>query len=407
MGGAAGGRGKLIRQAAGNRPRENDYERERVFRSPDLPYLSKVWYTILMPSLDTEKLKLLAGEELLSALEQEAIARGISDVHITPQKGGVRIEWRELGILKQLFTVTTDVFDTMRRRIKFKAKMKLNTENVPGDGHYNFAFGERTINVRVASLPSRFGEAFTLRLLDPARGIVPLQELGFPPPIQEKLKELAELPNGLVLVTGPTGSGKTTTLYALLSTLTGKERNVVTLEDPIEYELPGIIQSQVDPEHGYTFASGLKSVLRQDPDIILVGEIRDQETAQTAIDAALTGHLVFATLHTNSAIEAIPRLLSMGVSSYTFAPALRGILAQRLIRTIDPSSSDSFIGQCALPELLVASAAVRTLIVNQAAETEILDAAKKEGFVTMNEWGERFIREGKTTKTEVARVTAM
>lgn len=273
------------------------------------------------------------------------------------------------------------------------------------------------INVRVASLPSRFGEAFTLRLLDPQRGIVPLEKLGFPEDIRKKLCEISELPNGLLLVTGPTGSGKTTTLYALLSTLAGKERNIITLEDPIEYELRDIIQSQIDVDHGYTFAAGLRAILRHDPDIILVGEIRDQETAQTAIDASLTGHLVLATLHTNSAIEAIPRLLSMGVSTYTFAPALRGVLAQRLIRTINPAMKDSldshteadpqfYTGQVALPELLIASENIKSLILSQATTAEIAEAAKKEEYRTMSEWGQIMIKDKITTKAEVERVTA-
>ncbi len=356
-----------------------------------------------MARIDISKLQALKGEELLTALQNAAVENGISDIHITPEKTSVRLEWRELGVLTKLFAIDRASFEAMQRKIKFQAKLKMNIENVPQDGQYVFAAVGKTVNVRVASLPSRFGESFTLRFLDPARGIVPLEKLGFPADIEKKLREIADLPNGLVLVTGPTGSGKTTTLYALLSTLAGKDRNIVTLEDPIEYELPGIIQSQVDTEHGYTFASGLRAILRHDPDIILVGEIRDPETAQTAIDASLTGHLVLATLHTNSAIEAIPRLLSMGVSPYTFAPAVRAVLAQRLIRT---GKENDFTGQCALPELLVASDAVRTLIMNQATAAEIEAAARKEGFKGMTEWGEAMVKEGKTTKAEVARVTA-
>lgn len=370
-----------------------------------------------MSTLDTKKLAGLAGEELLSTLEQEAVKNGISDIHINPQKAGVRIEWRELGLLSTLMTVSNEKFETIRRRIKFKAKLKLNLETVAQDGQYTFPAAGRIINVRVASLPSRFGEAYTLRFLDPARGIVPLEKLGFPAEIRKKLTELVELPNGLILVTGPTGSGKTTTLYALLSTLAGRDRNIITLEDPIEYELKDIIQSQIDPEHGYTFSTGLRAILRHDPDIILVGEIRDLETAQTAIDASLTGHLVLATLHTNSAIEAIPRLLSMGVSSYTFAPALRGILAQRLVRTVIPAIRGEiakhseiepglFSGQCSLPELLVASDAIRSLILNQATTAEIADAARKEGFRSMTDWGKSMIKDGVTTAAEIARVTA-
>ncbi len=370
-----------------------------------------------MTPIDPKKLASLQGEELLSTLEQEAVRNNISDVHLNPQKSGVRVEWRELGVLKRLLEISHENFETVKRRIKFKAKLKMNIENLAQDGQYTFPTAGRMVNVRVASLPSRFGEAYTLRFLDPQRGIVPLEKLGFPVDIKTKLQELTDLPNGLILVTGPTGSGKTTTLYALLSTLSGKDRNIITLEDPIEYELKDIIQSQVDTEHGYTFASGLRSILRHDPDIILVGEIRDQETAQTAIDASLTGHLVLATLHTNSAIEAIPRLLSMGISTYTFAPALRAILAQRLVRTINPAikntladhnehEPDFYSGQCTLPELLIASESIKNLILSQATASEILDTARKEGFSTMKERGEVMIQNFITTHTEVARVTA-
>lgn len=370
-----------------------------------------------MSAINIQELQRLSGEELLTTLEQLAVKGKISDIHINPGKASVKILWRELGVLKELLGVSHDVYETIVRRIKFKAKLKLNLINMPQDGQYTFQVGGRMINVRVASLPTRFGETYTLRLLDPEHGIVPLEQLGFPVEIKKALQEIAELPNGLILVTGPTGSGKTTTLYALLSALAGKDRNIITLEDPVEYELKDIIQSQIDPEHGYTFASGLRSILRHDPDIILVGEIRDQETAQTAIDASLTGHLVLATLHTNSAIEAIPRLLSMGVSTYTFAPALRAVLAQRLIRTINPAfkdvrekhsdnDKDFFLSQCVLPELLIATDTIKNMILSQATASEIRETAKKEGFRSMKEWGETMISSGVTTKTEVARVTA-
>ncbi|MDD5055223.1 MAG: GspE/PulE family protein [Candidatus Peribacteraceae bacterium] len=371
-----------------------------------------------MASIDPARLAQLQGEELLSTLEQEAVRNHISDIHINPQKTSVKIEWRELGLLSKILDVSYETFDTLKRRIKFKSKLKMNVENVPQDGQYSFQTSGRMVNVRVASLPTKYGEVYTLRLLDPERGIVPLEKLGFPGNTKEKLQEVSELPNGLILVTGPTGSGKTTTLYALLSTLSGKDRNIITLEDPIEYELKDIIQSQIEADSGYTFASGLRSILRHDPDIILVGEVRDQETAQTAIDASLTGHLVFATLHTNSAIEAIPRLLSMGVSTYTFAPALRAVLAQRLVRTVNPAlraesenhdenDKGFYTGQCALSELLIATDAVKNLILNQATASEILETAKKEGYKTMAEWGRILAEEHVTTMAEVARVTAV
>ncbi|MFH1671066.1 MAG: GspE/PulE family protein [Patescibacteria group bacterium] len=356
------------------------------------------------------------GSSLIKELEQYSTEKGISDIHFSPEKEFVRLEVRLHGVLQLLGQITPENYSQLVRRVKFASKLKLNVTNIPQDGQYTFEAPGRTVNIRVASIPTRFGETFTLRLLDPKKGIVSLEVLGFPKEIHESLADLVQLPNGLILVTGPTGSGKTTTLYALLQTIIGKERNIITLENPIEYELPGIVQSQVDIEHDYTFANGLRSILRHDPDVILVGEIRDLETAQTAIDAALTGHLVLSTLHTNSAIEAIPRLLSMGVSPYTFAPSLRAILAQRLVRTLsekckksgadcDPLDHDTYIGQLALPELLIITPEIREqILLNETAMT-IEEQAKKEGYRSMREWGRIYVDKSITTPSEVMRVS--
>lgn len=359
------------------------------------------------------------GDKLLKELQTLAATEGASDVHLSPEKAHVRLEWRLHGVLTLLAELPHATYQDFLRRVKFASKLKLNITNIPQDGQYTFATddpkrGKRIVNVRVATLPSRFGEALTLRLLDPKRGILPLAELGFPETISKSLKELVELPHGLILVTGPTGSGKTTTLYALLSTIVGKERNIMTLEDPIEYELAGIIQSEIDPEHDFTFANGLRSILRHDPDVILVGEIRDLETAQTAVNASLTGHLVLSTLHTNSAVEAIPRLLSMGVSPYTLAPALQAVLAQRLTRTLtkecqasktcDTGANESYDGQISIPELLMVTPEIREQILTMESSAVLLEKAKSQGFKTMKEWGEECVKNGVTTKEEVARV---
>lgn len=358
----------------------------------------------------------LNGTDLLHALEQWSTEQGVSDIHTSPEKESVRIEVRLHGMLNLLATISHATYEDFVRRVKFMSKLKLNLTNVPQDGQYTFQAGDRMVNVRVASIPSRFGETYTLRVLDPKRGIVALTELGFPKEIHEALQKIVALPSGLILVTGPTGSGKTTTLYALLKTVVGTQRNIITLEDPIEYELKGIVQSQIDSEHDYTFSSGLRSILRHDPNIILLGEIRDLETAQTAVDASLTGHLVLATLHTNSAIEAIPRLLSMGVSPYTFAPALRAILAQRLVRTLSPEcakpdakcdvgDNKTYSGRMALPELIKVSPAIQSMILNSDPSNAILEQAKKEGYRTMREWGDILVKERRTTQSEVDRVT--
>ncbi|MFA7681537.1 MAG: GspE/PulE family protein [Candidatus Peribacteraceae bacterium] len=356
------------------------------------------------------------GRVLLETLQQYSAEKGISDIHFSPEKTFVRAEVRLHGVLKMLAQISPEMYKQLVRRVKFASRLKLNVANIPQDGQYTFQAQDRTVNVRVATIPTRFGETITLRLLDPRKGIVPLVELGFPQEIHESLESLVQLPNGLILVTGPTGSGKTTTLYALLQTIVGKERNIITLENPIEYELTGIVQSQIDIDHDYTFATGLRSILRHDPDVILVGEIRDLETAQTAIDAALTGHLVLSTLHTNSAVEAIPRLLSMGVSPYTFAPSLRAVLAQRLVRTLsdkckekgadcDPSDHETYSGQTALPELLIITPKIREQILMNETAAVIEEQAKSEGYRPMKDWGEIYVEQQVTTPSEVLRVS--
>ena len=357
------------------------------------------------------------GDAALATLQNESIAAGASDIHLSPEKETVRVEVRLHGLLQPLKPLAYVQYEEVLRRIKFMSKLKMNVMNIPQDGQYTIEMtgdSPRTVNVRVATLPSRFGEAVTLRLLDPKRGIQPLSELGFPEAMGKELASLMQLPHGLVIVTGPTGSGKTTSLYAMLSTIIGTARHIVTLEDPVEYEIKGIVQSEIDADHGFTFAGGLRSILRHDPNVILVGEIRDLETAQTAIDAALTGHLVLSTLHTNSAVESIPRLLSMGVSPYTFAPALRAIIAQRLLRTlsdagrngtVDPSDPACYSGRTVLPELLTVTPALRDLILAQEQESVIAAQAAKEGYLTMKEYGDLLIEAKITNKEEVMRVT--
>lgn len=369
------------------------------------------------------------GQAFLDALHGVAADFGVSDVHFFPRKGAVDLAWRKDGVMHVIAPLAPSLYEDVVRRIKFACKMHLNVTNIPQDGQYAFtrvdaASGQAgasppsyEVKVRVSSLPSRNGEVFTLRILDPRRGIVPLETLGFPEEIRTQLAGLVKMPHGIFLVTGPTGSGKTTTLYALLSTVVGTGRNIITLEDPVEYELPGITQSQIDAERGYTFALGLRAVLRQDPNVILVGEIRDAETATTAADAALTGHLVLATLHTNSAIESIARLLSMGINTFTLAPAIRGILAQRLVRKICTSCKGALDGcaEClgsgykdrmSLPELLVLSKSMRDMILERAGQKELEAQAAKDGFKTMRQWGMELVEQGLTDEKEVMRVTA-
>jgi type II secretory ATPase GspE/PulE/Tfp pilus assembly ATPase PilB-like protein len=357
------------------------------------------------------------GDAFLKELHRVAVENGISDLHFFPRPDTVELGWRQDGVMRNVFSMDHMLYVDIVRRIKFASKLSLNITMLPQDGEYAFPHDDYTVKVRVSSLPTKSGEAFTLRLLDPKHGIVQLDQLGFQEDVRKELKDLVQSPNGIMLVTGPTGSGKTTTLYSLLSTLVGTGRNIITLEDPIEYELKGILQSQIDHKHKYGFALGLRALLRQDPDVILVGEIRDEETAKTAADAALTGHMVFATLHTNSAIESIPRLLSMGVESYLLAPALRGILAQRLIRKVCGTCKgkqsqecktclgSGYKGRFCLAELLAIDKGMRDLILSGAEQKEIEAHAKKHGFKAMRERGVDIVRTGITTMEEVARVT--
>ena len=361
-------------------------------------------------------LESLDGTALLQKLQNYCIEKGVSDVHISPQKNTISIDVRTHGVVQHFATIKQDAYIDLVRRVKFASKLKLNITNVPQDGQYSFSIDDRTVNVRVAIIPSRFGEAFTLRLLDPARGLVELETLGFESDLAKKLSNISQTPNGLFLVTGPTGSGKTTTLYALLRSLVGTARKIMTLEDPIEYELEGIVQSQIDEAHNYTFASGLRSILRCDPDIILVGEIRDAETAKTAVDAALTGHFVLSTLHTNSAIEAITRLLSMGVTPYTFAPALRGVLAQRLVRILkeehrgttitDPSDPALYGSRKSVAELLPITNDLQDAILNTQSLAIMRSIAEKNGYTPMRVQGQALVDSGITTQAEIDRVIA-
>ena len=370
----------------------------------------------MMPEETNINWDTLDGKGLVEQLHSYSIQNRVSDIHSSPERDHVRLEVRRNGMIELLGKLSKATYTDYVRRVKFLAKLKLNVTNVPQDGQYTFTMEDRIVNVRTASLPSRFGETLTLRILDPAHGIVPLETLGFPSSIREKLEELVQTPNGLMLVTGPTGSGKTTTLYSLLQSITGTQRNIITLEDPIEYEIKGIVQSEIDEASEYTFLSGLRAILRQDPDVILLGEIRDAETAKTAIDAALTGHLVLATLHTNSAIEAIHRMRGLGADPATLAPALRGVLAQRLIRTLkeehqregaqyDPSDPSVYETRTVLPELLEIDGDIEKGILNGVAIHELLEIAKKNNYKTMGEWGNILIEKKITNETELRRMT--
>jgi len=265
-----------------------------------------------------------------------------SDIHIEPLEDKTRIRYRVDGILHEKLLLPKDVHDAVISRIKILSGMKIDEKRVPQDGRFSFRSDEREVDLRVSTLPSAHGEKIVMRLLQKGQNVPELTELGLRGRALKNVEDAIKITHGVILVTGPTGSGKTTTLYSLLHKLNNNKVNIITLEDPIEYEMTGVNQVQTNPQAGLTFASGLRSILRQDPNIIMVGEIRDTETAELTINAALTGHLVFSTLHTNSAAGALPRLIDMGVEPFLLASAVNLVIAQRVVRKICTSCKEAY-----------------------------------------------------------------
>ncbi|MAG12325.1 hypothetical protein CL630_00750 [bacterium] len=276
--------------------------------------------------------------KIVGVILRHAIDGRASDVHIEPVEGNIRVRFRVDGVLYTSLKLPISVLSAVVARIKVLASLKLDEKRKPQDGRFPMKLEDRTIDLRVSTFPSYHGEKVVMRILDPQRGIAKLEKTGLTGRNLKEVQKAIKAPYGMILLTGPTGSGKTTTLYAMLNELDRDKKNVVSLEDPVEYSVSGMNQSQVRPEIGYTFASGLRTILRQDPDIIMVGEIRDQETAELAIQAALTGHLVLSTLHTNNAAGVVPRLVDMGVDPYLVAATLILAVAQRLVKVICPDA---------------------------------------------------------------------
>ncbi|HET6455187.1 MAG TPA: GspE/PulE family protein [Armatimonadota bacterium] len=293
-----------------------------------------------------EELRELSEEAPVVRLTGLIITRGIqdkcSDIHIEPGRSALRVRYRIDGIMHDGLTVPKKVQASLVSRIKIMADMDIAEKRAPQDGRISATVGGKQYDFRVSTLPNINGEKVVLRVLDKSSIHIGLNKLGFLPETLELFQSVISRTYGIILVTGPTGSGKSTTLYSVLSQLNSGEKNILTIEDPVEYELPGVTQTQVNPRAGVTFASGLRTMMRQDPDIIMVGEIRDQETAMIAIEAALTGHLVLATLHTNDAPGSITRLLDMGIENFLIASAVAGVLAQRLLRLICPKCKESY-----------------------------------------------------------------
>lgn len=386
--------------------------------------------------------------KIVSTILEYAIKGRASDIHIEPQENRTRVRYRIDGILHEKLALPKGIHDSLVSRIKILSELKIDEKRIPQDGRFNFKIGEEEVDLRVSTLPTVHGEKVVMRLLKKTGGIPTLADLGLRGPQLKLLEEAVSKPYGIILVTGPTGSGKSTTLYSLLSTLNQPGVNIVTLEDPVEYQIAGINQVQINPQAGLTFATGLRSFLRQDPNIILVGEIRDSETTQLAIQAALTGHLVFSTLHTNDAATSIPRLIDLGAEPFLIASVLNASVAQRICRRIcnfckteypatlelaqnikevlnsflpkkykDGQTIKLFKGTCcnqcnnsgyldriAIFEVIRINTVINKMIVQHTTAKEIETEAKKEGLITMKQDGYLKALEGITTIEEVLRV---
>ena len=377
--------------------------------------------------------------KLVNAIFFQAVGCRASDIHIEPYDSSVRVRFRVDGVLHTKFAPPRQYAAALISRLKVMANLNIAERRLPQDGRSRIRIGEKEIDVRVSTIPTHGGERVVLRLLDKTSARLGLGDLGFSPDIDAAFRRLVRLPHGIVLLTGPTGSGKTTTLYGALSEINKDDKNILTVEDPIEYQLHGIGQMQIKSKIGLTFANCLRHVLRQDPNVIMVGEIRDHETAEIAIQAALTGHLVFSTLHTNDAATAVTRLVDMGIEPYLISSSVAAIMAQRLVRSICPACSESYRpeadvaalfdgigsmpeqlfrgrgcthcigtgyhGRSGICELLVVDDRIRELIMNRAPANVIRNLAIQNGMATLRDDGLRKALEGLTTVEEVLRVT--
>ncbi|MFA5035245.1 MAG: ATPase, T2SS/T4P/T4SS family [Candidatus Margulisiibacteriota bacterium] len=379
--------------------------------------------------------------KLVSLLIFRAITEKASDIHIDPNDKNVRIRYRIDGILHDVSTAPVYLQSLITTRLKVMSKMDIAESRVPQDGRFEIRMETKVVDVRVSSYPTIYGEAIVMRLLDKSKVLYALEELGFSPLMLQQYKGLVERPYGIMLVTGPTGSGKTTTLYSTLNNIITPEKNIMTIEDPVEYELAGTRQSQVNIKAGMDFPRALPSILRQDPDVILIGEIRDLETAKVSIQAALTGHLVFSTLHTNDASGALNRLADMGIEPFLVSSAVAGVIAQRLVRKICQHCKEPYIpspellqklglnenanltfyhgkgckachnlgyeGRFGIFEILTMNDKIKDLVIAKAATHEIKKAALEGGMKALRDDGMEKVMAGKTTLDEVLRVTQL
>ncbi|MBW2580664.1 MAG: type II secretion system ATPase GspE [Deltaproteobacteria bacterium] len=379
--------------------------------------------------------------KLVNHIFSQAVKSQASDIHIEPYQQRLQVRFRLDGVLHNVLSPPRRLHAAIVSRIKVMARLDIAEKRLPQDGRTEVKIGERLVDVRVSCLPTAFGERVVLRLLEKSGKLLSMKEIGLTAAALAEMKRLLHLSHGIILVTGPTGSGKTTTLYAALSHINSPDKNILTIEDPIEYQLDGIGQMQVNPKINLTFARALRSMVRQDPDIILVGEIRDRETADIAIHAALTGHLVFSTLHTNDAASAVTRLTDMGIEPFLVSSAVQAIIAQRLVRLLCPHCKETYEpeeaqwvelgssrevagpifradgcekcletgyrGRTGIYEFLLLSEAIKGLVLKTSDANQINKAARAEGMASLREDGINKVMEGRTTISEVLRVTQL
>jgi type IV pilus assembly protein PilB len=399
-------------------------------------------HDLIVKDLPTGPMEDASAARMLDLVMIQAIRDRASDIHFEPDERTLRVRFRIDGFLYESLTLPKPVHPALTSRIKILAEMDITETRLPQDGNFNVKLEKRGFEIRVSTFPTIYGENVVLRVLDQSSPLFKLDDLGFSEEMLNHFKQLIRKTSGIILVTGPTGSGKTTTLYTLLNMINSKDKNIITIEDPVEYRLTLIRQTQINPKAGITFATGLRSILRQDPDIIMIGEIRDLETSEIAMQAALTGHLVLSTLHTNDAPEAISRLVDIGVEPYLISSSVIGVLAQRLVRTICPDckvayqvdpkgmnelgekvtnskepltlhrgkgckncKQSGYRGRSGIFELLLVSEEIKKLISERASTQVIRDVAKKTaGLVPLRVDGLRKALKGITTLDEVDRV---
>ena len=353
--------------------------------------------------------------KLVNSLLIDALRTQASDVHVESTASGLRVRFRLDGVLQDISNLARQYQSAVISRIKIMAGLNIAERRLPQDGRARVRLADREIDLRVSTLPSLHGEGVVLRILDHGATARDLAELGMAPDVEARFNKLVSRSSGIILVTGPTGSGKTTTLYGALTRVNRPGIKIVTVEDPVEYQIEGVTQIPVNRKAGFTFASALRSILRHDPDVIMVGEMRDRETAELAIQAALTGHLVLSTLHTNDAPGGVTRLVNMGIEPYLVAATVQAILAQRLVRVLcalckgkgcDACANTGFKGRTGIFELLTMSDALRKQVVDRAADDTIRATAIAEGMKRLKEDGERKVTEGITTEAEILRTTS-